>query len=432
MKLLKSLLSALSLVTASPCLVPIAGALALLPTSALAEYKLQPGDTLEVSVTGIPDFRQRLLIGVDGEVNLPLVGEVRVSGLSVDEAQEMLAGGLANKQYRQATADGSEISHLVQVDQVVVSVAEYRPIYVFGDVTRPGEYVFRPSMTVRHAVAVAGGYSVAQMRVANPLVEAADFRSEYQALWAQFATEQARIWRLRTELGEDVEQVGNVPVPDALAARLKETATAHIEARLADSEKDKALLRKAVEETNRQLKLLAEKKKRDEEGNQADAGDYESVRELFQKGLAPTTRLAEARRAMLLSSTQLLDTIVQASNIERQRGEYIRQLNKIDSERQIAAWRDLQEAYMNLAQVSARLEGTAQKLALTGQSQATLLAVTDRPEIKVHRQREQGSEMLPGSEDLGLAPGDVVEVVLPKPDFTRAVASSPPAPAVAN
>ena len=432
MKLLRSLLSALSMTMASTRLASFAGAIALIPTAALADYKLQPGDALEVSVPGIPDFRQRLQIGVDGEVNLALVGAVQVSGLSIQQAQEIIAGSLASKQYRQGTADGREITHLIQADQVFISVAEYRPIYVYGDVARPGEYIFRPGMTVRQAVAVAGGYSAAQVRIANPLMEAADFRSEYKALWAQFATEQARIWRLRTELGEEVEHVKNVPVPEALAERLKQTATAHIEARLSDSEKDKELLRRAVEQTNLQLGLLSEKKKKDEEGSQADADDYESVRTLFQKGLAPTTRLSEARRAVLMSSTQLLDTIVQASNIERQRGEYVRQMNKIDSERQIAALGELQEAYMNLAQISARLEGTAQKLALTGQAQSTLLIAAGRPEITVHRKREQGAETLPGSEDLGLAPGDVVEVVLPKVDFSGAVASSPRASEMPN
>lgn len=427
-----SLLSALSMTMASTRLVSFAGAIALIPTAALADYKLQPGDTLEVSVPGIPDFRQRLLIGVDGEVNLALVGTVQVSGLSIQQAQDIIAGSLTSKQYRQGTADGREITHLIQADQVFVSLAEYRPIYVYGDVARPGEYIFRPGMTVRQAVAVAGGYSAAQVRIANPLMEAADFRSEYKALWAQFATEQARIWRLRTELGEEVEHVENVPVPEALAERLKQTATAHIEARLSDSEKDKELLRRAVEEINLQLGLLSEKKKKDEEGSKADTDDYESVRMLLQKGLAPTTRLSEARRAVLMSSTQLLDTIVQASNIERQRGEYVRQMNKIDSERQIAALGELQVAYMNLAQISARLEGTAQKLALTGQAQSTLLIAAGRPEITVHREREQGAETLPGSEDLGLAPGDVVEVVLPKTNFAGALAPSPRASGMPN
>ncbi len=434
MTLSRCLFSGPSLVRASPWLISIAGAIALMSTSALADYKLQPGDTLELSVAGLPDFRQRLLIGVDGKVNASLVGRVQVSGLSIDEAQEMLADSLANKQYSQAAADGREIPHLIQSDQVFVSVAEYRPIYVYGDVARPGEYMFRPGMTVRQAVAVAGGYGVVAQaaRTANPVLETADFRSEYQALSAQFAAEQARIWRLRTELGEDVEYVEAVAVPDALAERLKQAATGHLEARLADGDNDKALLRKAVEETNRQLKLLAEKKEKDEEGIRADTDDYESVRQLFQKGLAQTARLSEARRAVLLSSTQLLDTIVQASNIERQRGEYVRLLDKIDSERRIAAWRDLQEAYVSLAQISARLKGAAQKLALTGQSPSSSAAEAAPPDITVHRQGEQGPEALPGNEDFGLAPGDVVEVVLPQTDPVEAVAGSASIPSPSN
>ncbi|TIT25000.1 MAG: hypothetical protein E5W70_01395 [Mesorhizobium sp.] len=87
MKLLRFLLSALSMTMASTRLASLAGAIALIPTAALADYTLQPGDTLEVSVPGIPDFRQRLLIGVDGEVSLALVGAVQVSGLSIQRAQ---------------------------------------------------------------------------------------------------------------------------------------------------------------------------------------------------------------------------------------------------------------------------------------------------------------------------------------------------------
>ncbi|RWN95920.1 MAG: exopolysaccharide biosynthesis protein, partial [Mesorhizobium sp.] len=90
--------------------------MALIPTAALADYTLQPGDTLEVSVPGIPDFRQRLLIGVDGEVNLALVGAVQVSGLSIQQAQEIVAGSLASKQYQRGTADGREVTHLIQTD----------------------------------------------------------------------------------------------------------------------------------------------------------------------------------------------------------------------------------------------------------------------------------------------------------------------------
>ena len=80
--------------------------------------------------------------------------------------------------------------------------SEYRPIYVNGDVSKPGEYPYRPSITAGQLVAVAGGYDIMRIRMNNPYLESADLRSEYGSLWTEFAKERARMWRIKTELGE--------------------------------------------------------------------------------------------------------------------------------------------------------------------------------------------------------------------------------------
>ena len=393
----------------------LAVAFALAPTTASAEYKLQAGDTLEISVTGVPDIRQRSPIGLGGEIALPLAGEIEVRGLSVSEARAKIAQQLAHKLYQQTTPDGHEIQHMIAPDTIVVTVAEYRPIYVNGDVAKPGELPFRPAMTVRHAIATAGGYDLMQLRVANPVLQAADFRSDYEALWADYALEQARIWRLRTELGEQgVEYAGDkAPIPAELAERLKRNETALLKARLADREKDKALLRDAIAKASLQLNDLVEKRKKDEEGNQADTADFEKVRALTDKGVTTTSRLSETRRAALLSSDQLLQTVVEMSNIERQRDDYARQLEKIDSQAQIEAWRDLQDANLRLAEITARLKSAGDKLTYTSLLPSQLMpGKGGRPNITVYRAGENGPERLTADEDLELAPGDVVDVAL--------------------
>jgi polysaccharide biosynthesis/export protein len=124
-----------------------AAALVLVPATGHAEYKLQAGDTLEVSISGIPDGRQRAPIGVDGEIALPLVGQVKVAGLSLSEAREKITQDLSNNVYRQTSPDGREISKLILPADIVVTAVEYRPIYVSGDVAKPGEFPFRPGMT---------------------------------------------------------------------------------------------------------------------------------------------------------------------------------------------------------------------------------------------------------------------------------------------
>lgn len=395
----------------------VTSALILAPTSALSDYKLQSGDTLEISVTGVPDLKQRTPVGVDGEIALPLVGQIKVKGLSVAEARAEITRGLSNKVYRLTTIDGHEISKLILPEDIVVIAVEYRPIYVNGDVAKPGEYPFRPGMTVRHAITLAAGYDLAQLRLANPFLQAADFRSDYEALSAELAAQQARIGRLRKELGDQaVGYAGKkVPIPAELSQRLIQAETEQLNARTADREQDKGSLQDQIKKASLQLNILAQKKKHDEEGNQADMDDFQKVKELFQKGMTPITRLSEARRAALLSADQLLQTIVEMSNIERQRGDYARQLEKIDNQGRIDAWRELQDANLRVAQITARLTTTGEKLLHTGLLQSQLARGMDRRlEINVYRKDENGNGLkrLTANEDVDLAPGDVVEVTI--------------------
>jgi polysaccharide export outer membrane protein len=78
----------------------LATALVLMPISAGAQYKLQSGDTLEISLAGVPDFKQRSPIGVGGTIILPLAGQIKIDRLSVSEARAAIARDLSNKVYR--------------------------------------------------------------------------------------------------------------------------------------------------------------------------------------------------------------------------------------------------------------------------------------------------------------------------------------------
>jgi protein involved in polysaccharide export with SLBB domain len=176
------------------CWPPLLAAVAVLaPHVAMGEYRLRPGDILDVTISGIPDFRQHVPIGVEGEIGLPLAGQVKVGDLSLAGAREKIAAEMANKPYRQYTNEGREILHLIVAREVVVTVGEYSPIFVDGDVAKPGAYGFRPGMTVRQAIAVAGGLDLTHARTADPVLQMADLQTEYQAVWLEIAGEQARM-----------------------------------------------------------------------------------------------------------------------------------------------------------------------------------------------------------------------------------------------
>src|SRR5262245_47967698 len=168
-----------------------------------AEYRLDVGDVLEISVAGVPDLRQRVAVQLDGSISYPLLGTFVVAGLTPSEVRAKIQATLPTKVFRQRAPDGRENVVVIEPDQVTASVGEYRPIYVNGDVSRPGAQAYRPLMTVRQAVALSGGYEIMRFRMNNPFLESADFRSDYESLWTEFAKEQTHIWRMRMELGDE-------------------------------------------------------------------------------------------------------------------------------------------------------------------------------------------------------------------------------------
>lgn len=111
----------------------------------LSTYKLGSGDMISVRVLGEDDLkRERVRLSDAGTISFPILGEVKVKGLTANALEEQIARGLKGR-------------YLVN-PQVTVSIEEYRPFFVNGMVEKPGGYPFSPGMTVRKAISVAGGF----------------------------------------------------------------------------------------------------------------------------------------------------------------------------------------------------------------------------------------------------------------------------------
>jgi len=114
---------------------------------ALAASALGPGDVFEVRVYGEPELSGVYRVGPQGDIVFPLCRRVSVSGLSANETAERLRACLADGYIRSA--------------QVSVIVKEYnsKKIFVFGEVQKPGTFVYEDGMTVVQAVTLAGGFT---------------------------------------------------------------------------------------------------------------------------------------------------------------------------------------------------------------------------------------------------------------------------------
>jgi polysaccharide biosynthesis/export protein len=110
----------------------------------MPEYRLGPQDQLRVTVFNEPGLTGQFVVGANGTVAYPLVGDVRAAGLTITEFTETLRTAL---------------SEYVRAPNVSVEMANYRPFFILGEVQRPGTYPYSVNLTVMNAVATAGGFT---------------------------------------------------------------------------------------------------------------------------------------------------------------------------------------------------------------------------------------------------------------------------------
>jgi len=108
-------------------------------------YTLDTGDKLRVVVFGQDPLSNNYTVDAQGQISMPLIGNVEARGLTTAQLGNAIAGRL-----RQS---------FIRDPSVAVEVEIYRPFFVLGEVTYPGQYPFVPSMTIENAIAIAGGFT---------------------------------------------------------------------------------------------------------------------------------------------------------------------------------------------------------------------------------------------------------------------------------
>jgi len=109
-------------------------------------YQLGAGDVISISVYDEPDLSiEQVSIGLSGSISFPLLGQIQVSGLSPEQLQDELLKGLKGP-------------YLID-PSITVSIVEYRPFYISGEVEKPGSYPFHPGLTIDKAVSISGGFT---------------------------------------------------------------------------------------------------------------------------------------------------------------------------------------------------------------------------------------------------------------------------------
>jgi polysaccharide export outer membrane protein len=383
-----------------------------------AQYQLAPGDTVEISIGGLPDQRNRAQIQIDGTIALPGVGTVEVAGLTPAEMQSRIETLLQSRILRQRLPDGRDQAFVVKPGDVMASVVEYRPIYVSGDVLTPGQQVYRASMTVRQAVAVAGGFSLLRSRGQQAgAIDPADLLRDYQSLATEYTKEYFHIVRTNAELGGrdtfDQSAPSDISLPASVIDSVVRSEAESLKTSQGDYRTELRFLEDAVKQSDAQFVTLKKQHDGEEKGVQADEEELERVMKAFGSGLLASPRVSESRRALLLSSTRRLQTSVELMRLQRQREDFLRQMERVTSQRTINLLKEQKDSSVRLADLRVRMQALSQKLQPIGGTGAIPIGTSDlHPEVTVVRRVGQRWDRIAASVDFDVEPGDVIEVAL--------------------
>jgi len=139
-----ALTAALALFSWGPCAAAPAPALTT-PTTADESYKLGADDKVRVMIYGEDSLSGEFAVSGTGMLSLPLIGEIKAVGLNTTALQ---------RDIEQAYRNG-----YLKDPKVSVEVITFRPYYILGEVTRPGEYPYSNGLTALNAVATANGFT---------------------------------------------------------------------------------------------------------------------------------------------------------------------------------------------------------------------------------------------------------------------------------
>ncbi len=166
----------------------------------LSHYKLGPEDKVSIKVyEWRPSrdeiyewtaFKAEYTVNSSGLLSLPLLGDISANGLSTTELAQNLGERLKDRMGLVASPD------------VTVEVVKFRPFYIVGAVDKPGEYPFRPGLTVLEAFAIAGGKQRSSLGPARLEREAIATRGELNSYDLETHNLLAHMARLQAELDD--------------------------------------------------------------------------------------------------------------------------------------------------------------------------------------------------------------------------------------
>ncbi|MFK0331777.1 SLBB domain-containing protein [Rhizobium sp. NPDC090275] len=347
-----------------------------------------------------------------GTLFVPVIGSVAVGDLDDDGLAAEIAERLKEK------------IGLVDAPAATVQILDYPPIYVVGDVSRPGEYRFSSGLTVLQALALGGGEYRAPLAL-DGAGEVTRLAGDLKELDDSITRSNAKIVRLEAEMAGatsvDFSQQPDKADPFAAAVYNQEKVIFEARANAVDRKaKSFAELRDLL---NDEIGVLEQKTKSTDENIKSIQQQVDSTAMLVAKGAVVATRQGEVERSLRTYQDTRLDISTAIMRARQNISQTTRDLQALYDERKTEVASDLQAERATLVQLKLKRE-TSQKLVLDRlQSLGGALKQDEKPVLTfVIVRRENGTiNEISASETMALLPGDVVKVTRPPIEAVKPV-----------
>jgi exopolysaccharide production protein ExoF len=398
---------------------------ALLSCPALSvEYRLGSQDKLRIKViewrAGQSEYQEWSSLSADytvsaaGRIALPLLGEIAAENRTTEEVARAISIELQKR------------PGLIGLPEATVEIIQYRPIYVVGDVDRPGEYPFRPGLNVLQAIGIAGGFyrptEGGLLRIERDKIIASgnyeNARLELRRMYVRRARLEAELAdedtiRLPAELSNDpdVKNILSEELTILLTRRdaLKSQLAALSEMRSLYAEEIRSLESKVA--TQEKQVSLAQR-------------ELKNISSLVDRGLSVSSRQFGLERILADSQSGMLDVQTALVRAQQELRKTQRDATNLVDEQRAKASTELRDAKASIEQLLSRMS-TSQ--ALVNEAVVTVPGAllqqmaTPIPHYFIQRRTSDALTRLSADEGTLVFPGDVLHVELHR--FGKAAAS---------
>ncbi|MFK3691457.1 polysaccharide biosynthesis/export family protein [Agrobacterium tumefaciens] len=367
------------------------------------DYKVAAGDVLTISVYGDDGLTGLFPVSADGTIGYPLLGNVNVVDQTVNEIGVRISRELA--------------SHVAN-RSVAVAVKEYAPIFVVGDVQKPGKYEYRPGMIVLELFALGGGLRESNAQRDTSGIQLIAAQQEYEDMSMQLLSQDIRRVRLEAELNDTEfeykgDEIGLVRDRAALE-KIVDSEKSLFRLRLSAQQDEKTNLEVQRQNFIQEIDTLQKSNVMRSQQLELLDMDVNASKELVTRGAASEAALRERKRELLSMNQQVLESTSFLARAQQNKSEVERRILELKSKRHNDAATEFRETSLDIMRLKKKLAFSLQSMAEISSTARRVSSLEDMIQTNffIVRQVAGTYREIAADEHTQVRAGDVVRVRL--------------------